>query len=354
MLGNENEVLFYPIRDMIQKEVKNIFQSSKLDKQINNAITRISNPSSTATITTEEASKLSMDALMRLLDSNEYTLTLERKDTVKSKLLTGALIEYKNGLSQVISLIREGKKLKYVKISIVLKEQDVTPRLNPTGMSDDDYIECTRQTQVYNYYTYLFNHVLDQNPLRDVYFAKMVEARTKLEDLGIKYNLDISQFPPWDIAIEYLSNPLGMQGRDFMLYMLYKRILLEEYDGTTLENKIWANDNKTNLETLYGFEDVYTYNELKYFMDNPVGAIGQDFKDYMSNLRGGLSNLSIKAKYFANPQGTYSGYTDTVEGLEEYEIPKTVIYNDRLLFRILVTLNYVNGIFTGVTSEVII
>lgn len=358
--GSNNEMMIFPIIDIVRREIKSMLR--------NGAITLediIESPQGNTTyITGDNSTEVTINGnLLTKLESNDFELTLEKNDPNRPSLLTGVIISYGEELKQVISLLRQNNKLAFVKTAIVLREKVVEKIANPYGMSGGDFIEYVRNKKVWLANKEVYEDTSKTESERNSAYLKMTYLETRNQELRNLYGITVDVY--YTDLLKYMPNPLGMAVYDFIEYL--KNARCWNSTSATEDQKNEAHDANVALRTKYSIleEDswVFSYDELKTYLLNPLGMHEDDFTDYVTNrqiyvtldsnsvedqgeiIRIDTENSALLAKYFI--EDTY-----TVDELISYLEANTANYEEKVLFRIVVTLNYnSNGKLGGVKSE---
>ena len=395
MFGATNEYMIFPILDIVNKEIKKALASdsvNRLIQQVNSGgQDYVPDPGSS------ESGDIIYDRnLLNALESNDYEVTFEKNDPSNTKLLTAIIIKYGETLMQKINLIRANNKLSAVRINIIRRQSIAESTANPYNMSAKDFVEYVRNKRKWSHYMAIAAD--EENTPEQIEEAQrrmdFIEVRnTQLRNL---YMVDPLDDLPYDELIKFLSNPLAMDKIDFLLYMKNKRIAVREHPDITDAMVTQAGLDNSKIRERYVIdEDVYTYEELKPFLPNPVGLQDADFLRYLENkaewvelveetipdkeaeiaaesdpvvkaeleqelevlltLKANIEerNQEIRDANFVVVGGTVTGFNDDYNSLTPY-IPKDdSLYEEKMLFNILISLIYdsKSGKLTKVTSE---
>lgn len=363
--GSNNELMIFPIIDIIRKEVKNMIRNGTitLDEiletpQGNNLYVATDNSSKQVNITGN---------LLTRLESNDFELTLEKNDPSKPNMLTGVVITFGDDLKQVINLLRQDNKLAYVKTSVILLEKSTEKIQNPYSMSGGDFVEYVRNKKVWMYYKNISEDESKSQQERDNARTKMEYLNVRNQELRNLYGIPDSADMPYEDLVKYIPNPLGMEMYDFIEYV--KNIRCYMSPNATQEQKDKAHEDNVALRIKYVIPEedsgAFPYEELVQYLPNPLGMHHDDFVAYVKNrqeyleldpsnpehaddiLRIEIENKNLLEKYFT--EDTY-----LLGELEEYLERNTAVYEERVLLQIVISLTYnKDGKLERVKSEVL-
>ena len=352
--GSTNEYLIFPIIDLIRKEVKSLIARG--------VITQESFMSKDGNILVQKDSTTNKieynTSLMARLESNDFDLVLEKNDPDNPKRLTSVVIKYGEDLKQVISLLREENKLKYVKIAVILNEPIENAFANPLGMSGDDFVQYIINKRTWSYYKTIYDNEESTSEQKNEAELKMTYVATLNQQLRNNYGVD-GDVIAYEELVKYIPNPLGMTTEDYIKYILNKWIWISTHSDITQNvTDQAAEENQQLRDKYYILEDVGTYEEYAQYLPNPLGMYQNDFIEYM-RLREEFLTIEDPEDVLINEAerkallDKYYREEDnyTYEELVQYLPEDSTLFNERTILKILISLNYKEGKLYGVTSE---
>jgi hypothetical protein len=358
--GSNNELMIFPIIDIVRREIKSMLRSGSITLE-----DIIESPQGNGSYISEDNStEVTINGnLLTKLESNDFELTLEKNDPNRPGLLTGVIISFGDELKQVISLLRQNNKLAFVKTAIILREKAIEKIANPYGMSGGDFIEYVRNKRIWLANKAVYEDANKTESERNIAYLKMTYLETRNQELRNLYGITVDVY--YTDLLKYLPNPLGMSVYDFIEYM--KNARCWNSATATEAQKTEAHDANVALRAKYGIleEDAwaFTYDELKVFLLNPLGMHEDDYTDYVANRQkyitldpnntedlGEINRINVDNQALLDRYYTTDTYT--LEELSGYLEANTTNYEEKVLFRILVSLNYnQSGKLVGVKSE---
>lgn len=383
--GIANEYLAYVIAEIARNEARK-FISGEGVYIINNINNSASVPDSN-NINNKNVQIIAN--VLNTLESYNYKLELLKQDPSDPDKLTSVVITFDENVKEIIELIRTDEKLNSVIISVYIKDDTIKDAENPFNMPTTVFIKYVFNKYKYAYYNNIF---LDENSTpeqKEEAQQKMNEAH--LENLNLRnlYNIPTDSYNYNDLAI-FLPNPLGMMEDDFVKYVLNKKIYMLMQSGYNIPQEIVdtaINENVYLRESYLIPEDVYSYNDLKNYLPNPLGMTKEDFMEYykiktnnqeileqiqkLQNEGADESEIiALKQQIYESEQPLRDKYYIIVEVDEKYNVTsdedmsyeelKTFVEtnkleeDERLLFKIEVSLNYSRGKLDSVESKLIV
>lgn len=351
--GSNNEYFIFPIIDLVQKEVKSMISRGIITQD------SFISPGDTLIHKDERNNTIEYNTnLLSRLESNDYTLTLEKNDPDNPNKLTGVVIDFGGDLREVISLIRENNKLMNVKIALIIKEPMTSVIPNPLGMSGTDYVEYLLNKRYWTYYRDIYDDENSTPEAKNNALIKMTFYNTRNDELRRRYSVEDNL--PYEELIKYVPNPLGMTVYDYVRYVHNKWIYISPHPAKTQEDVERAIlENQQLRDTYFIAEDIGEYAEFAQYLPNPLCMQPDVFERYM-RLRAEFLTLTDPELIAANEAERRAMLDElfivednyTYEELTQYLQSSQEEYLEKMLLKIVISLHYnVEGKFIGVTSE---
>jgi hypothetical protein len=374
--GSQNELIIFPIIDLIRTEIRKMIKTGDIASEDIQSRAMANNVFSNITSTNNYTKTVNYSNILSMLESNDYDLTMERKDTLFPKRLTGVLIKYSEFLASQITLNRDGSKLAGVTITVVAREPSNNMVSNPLGITADDYIKFVRNGIMW---TYLNNTVVHSDSSTDLEkqdaAIRMSQLHVSNDEIRNRYGLKDAQIPKVEELLKYMPNPLAMDDIDYIDYCTAKWIWLNgvNFPGITQSIKDEAHSKAVTLRNKYGIvgETQDFYYLIKYTSYNKDITPIINYPLHPDDLVA-LYNLKKKITDPATDPSEIQGLQDeklavgnkyyiagwqnsemTWELLEPHLPKDTTEYTERTILKINISLNYNQGKLEGVKSEIV-
>ena len=353
MWGSNNEMLIFPILELIKKEVKGMIRRGEIT--IDQMYESASGSGGNILVSKDDNSnKIVLSAnLLNKLESNDFELELEKKDPDNPKLLTGVVIKFSDELLQIMSLVRQGGKLINVKMSIIVREPKFEKIDNPLAMGGDDFAEYVRNKRLYGYFDSIYNDPTSTPEEKELATQKKDYLSVRNQEIRNVYGITMEADLSLDELMSYMNNPLGMNAYDYVEYCRNARAW--SFPDATQEQRDDAHESSVSLREKYGIlEDeagAFPLSFLAEFLKNPLGMHAGDYNEYVKT-RQTIDSLDpsdivqanqIRALEESNKAVADSYFiedTFSTAQLEAYLGLNDTSYFDKTLFRILISLFY--------------
>lgn len=370
--GTSNEYIAYAILDLARDEVRRYLANQ--GSHIINQYIEEANEAPVNSSENEKDNTRLISAVLATLESNNFNLKLF-KNSVTNRL-ESILITFDENVKQLIELVRDGGKLSSVVISVFVVTDSMYTTANPFNMPTEVFIQYMFNRLTIQYYTDVLTDPDSTNEEKAEAQAEIDAAEIENQNLRSVYGVLVDSYD-YDTLIQFLPNPLGMEERDFVTYMLNKKIWIIYNEGGDVSEEQYqeAIEDNTRLREKYRIKkDLYHYDQLKVYLPNPLGMTTQDFYDYYEAKKQSLDDYEI----VNNPDSAEEEIEDALERIAEREQPfrnryyisqdedmtydemtqfieeNKIDLSDRLLFKIEVSLNYFKGKLETVDSKMIV
>lgn len=395
--GIANEYLAYAIAEVARNEARKLLMNEGV-KIISDATETVDFIVAGGSGTNNENLKF-ISNILNVLESYNYNMELLKQDPSNPDRLTSVIITFAENVKEIIELNRVDDKLSSVVISIYIKDDTMKDTANPFNMPTSVFTRYVFNKYKYKHYQEVFSDPASTQEQKDEAQVKMNEASIENQNLRNAYNISSDNYSYDDLAI-FLPNPVAMLEADFIQYVLNKKIYVLYESGIAIpqEELDRAREENIELRTIYLIEeDVYSYTDLKKYIPNPLGMQKEDFLTYyeikkanqakleeiqmLQNELAGESDeearaekeaeiIAIKQQIYESEQPLRDKYYIIVNVDEEYNVTSDedmsyyelkefietnkIEDNEKLLFKIQVSLNYSMGVLNSVESKLII
>lgn len=385
--GIANEYLAYAIAEVARNEARKLIKNEGA-KIISDA-TEVTDFIGVGGTSTNNENLKFISNILNVLESYNYNMELLKQDRANPDRLTSVIITFAENVKEIIELNRTDDKLSSVIISIYIKDDTMKDTANPFNMPTSIFIKYVFNKYKYKYYQEVFSDPASTQEQKDEAQIKMNEASLENQNLRNAYNISSDNYSYDDLAI-FLPNPVGMLEEDFIKYILNKKIYLLSVSGIDIPQETLnkAAEENVYLRSFYLIEeDVYSYEDLKKYLPNPLGMQKEDFLAYYEIKQSNQVKLeeiqrlqsegadeaeiiAIKKQIYESEQPLRDKYYIIVNVDEEYNVTSDedmsyyelkefietnkIEDNEKLLFKIQVSLNYAMGVLNSVESKLII
>lgn len=289
--------------------------------------------------------------VLNVLKSYNFELSVQRHTDNR---LSGVVVKFKEGVTLLLELIREGRRLSKVVSLIYVREERSLRTDNPLGLPPSVFTEYARNKYAWGYYDKIYNDPDSTQEEKDMAEHKMTEYGFANQSIRNVYGIASDDFTYGEL-IAFLPNPLMMTCNDLVTYVLNKKIAKLYFEGSDFdiseEDFQAASATNQALRDYYMVEeDIYSYEMLRDYISNPLGMTADDFIEYVSiksEDEGGGQEL--RNKYFISQEEDM-----TYDELSAFILENPVGEEDRLLFKTEVSLAYKKGRFSGAKSELVV
>jgi len=353
MWGSQNELLIFPLIELIKKEVQSMVRKGEIVIDNIHSLNQ-GGGGSNLYVSRDSEGKLVIHAnLLQRLESNDFELELMKDHPDFPNMLTSVVVKFGEELHQIISLVRQGGKLRSVNISVVIREQIATNLVNPMGMSNNDFTTYTLNKKLWGHYNEIAANPDSSTEDKENANLKKTYYTTQNQQLRNVYGILDEADKSYDELKDYLPNPLGMQVVDFVTYC--KNTRKYNHPESTEADKLEAHESNKELRLKYNIpEDDYgafTYSDLEPYLPNPLGMLSVDFISFIENMReietlddSDPAQANRKQSLISVNEGlleeNYTSNPHSLAQLEQYTESNNVEYEEKALLRILVSLIY--------------
>jgi hypothetical protein len=183
---------------------------------------------------------------------------------------------------------------------------------------------------------------------------KREEADIENQNLRSLYGV-LTDAYTYDMLVQFLPNPLGMPESDFITYVLNKKIYKLYSEGYDIPNEVLAEATEQNALLRVNYliqEDIFSYDMIKEYLPNPLGMSTEDFIAYYTLKENNLTEEDTESEQVFRDKYYISDDEDlTAEEMREYVNQSLIDQDGRLLFKIQVSLHYLQGKLNSVSSN---
>jgi hypothetical protein len=367
--GLANEYIAYAILDLARNETRKYLKDNGtyiINQQVEDNVE----------VTPQEMERDNrklIAAVLTTLESNNFKLKLN-KNALTGKL-DSILINFDENVKQLIELVRMNNKLASVVVSVFTVSDSMYTVVNPFNMPTEVFVQYMLNKYSIVYYTEVIAN--PESTPEEVTEAQEEIERADLANQNLRslYGVLVDSYS-YDALVQFLPNPLGMEERDFVTYMLNKKIWILHSEGLGIPADVLeqAIEDNARLRDTYRIErDLYHYDQLKEYLPNPLGMTTEDFFNYYDVKK---INFEEYEEIMNDPESTQEEIADVLEQAalreqpfkDKYFLVEDMDYaemtafiqeneidmGDRLLFKIEVSLNYFMGKLETVESKMII
>lgn len=355
--GIANEYIAYAIAELARKETKK-YLTNQGTQIINQYFNEGSDGSEGGTGTQVSKDWKIISNVLATLESNNFDLKLLKDDPSNPNRLTGVLIEFEENVTQLVELNRAGGKLSEVVISVFIKEDTMYDIQNPFNMPANVFLKYMFNKYSIKYHTEIITNQDSTEEEKMEAMQKREVADIENQNLRSLYGV-LTDGYTYDMLVQFLPNPLGMVEEDFIAYVLSKKIYKLYSEGYDIPNEVLAEATEQNALLRVNYliqEDIFSYDMIKEYLPNPLGMNTEDFLAYYtlkeSNLTGeDLESTAEAEQVFRDKYYILDEEDLTVEQMQEYVTQSLLDQDGRLLFKIQVSLHYLQGKLNSVKSS---
>lgn len=355
--GVANEYIAYAIAELARNEVRK-YLTNQGSQIINQYIVESSGGYGQDSGTQVSKDWRIISSVLATLESNNFDLRLLKDDPTHPNRLTGVIISFEENVTQLIELNRAGGKLSEIIISVFIKEDTMYDIQNPFNMPANVFSKYMFNKYSIEYYTEVITNPDSTGEEISEAMQKREEADIENQNLRSLYGV-LTDAYTYDMLVQFLPNPLGMPESDFITYVLNKKIFKLYSEGLDIPEQVRTSAMEQNAELRNNYlikNDIFSYDMIKEYLPNPLGMSTEDFIAYYRIKENNLtvedpelileSEQPYRDKYYISDEEDI-----TVEEMAEYVNQALKAQDGRLLFKIQVSLNYLQGKLNSVSSS---
>ena len=351
--GIANEYIAYAIAELARKEVKK-YLTNQGTQIINQYFSEDSGDYGDGSGTQVSKDWKIISNVLATLESNNFDLKLLKDDPSNPNRLTGVLIVFEENVTQLIELNRAGGKLSEVIISVFIKEDTMYDIQNPFNMPANVFLKYMFNKYSIEYYTEIITNQDSTEEEKMEAMQKREVADIENQNLRSLYGV-LTDGYTYDMLVQFLPNPLGMVEKDFITYVLNKKIYKLYSEGHDIPNEVLAEATEQNALLCVNYliqEDIFSYDKIKEYLPNPLGMSTEDFIAYYTLKENNLTEEDTESEQVFRDKYYISDDEDlTAEEMREYVNQSLIDQDGRLLFKIQVSLHYLQGKLNSVSSN---